>query len=233
MGFAVHAIVVAEDQDEKELLTFSLRRAGWSVAAAGDLDRVLATWSDHPADLLLLMLSDRERDLGQLVEGVRKVAQCRLLVVAEGLSEAARIRALSRGADLVLERPISAALLTAQATALGRRAQSVPSFVLAPLELEAITLDPSMRTVTVGDSEPQRLTKLEFQMLYVLMTNRGHVVPADVLVERVWGYSGEGDRDLVRGLVSRLRQKLQPDEQRRDFIETIPGVGYRFTADEL
>lgn len=227
----MHAIIVGEDADEKELLSFALRRAGWSVAAAGDLERVLAKWSDHPADLLLLLVSPGEPDLLQLVKAVREVAQCGLLLVVEGIGEAARVQALSQGADLVLERPLSTPLLIAQATALGRRIQSVPSFVLPSLELEKIVLDPSLRTVAVGGGEAQRLTRLEFQLLYVLMTNRGHVVPAEVLVERVWGYSGEGDRDLVRGLVSRVRQKLHSNGLQEEFIETIPGVGYRFSSD--
>jgi DNA-binding response OmpR family regulator len=99
--------------------------------------------------------------------------------------------------------------------------------------LNEITLDPSARTVTVSGKETRRLTQLEFRLLYTLMTNRGQVVPLDVLVERVWGYTGGGSRDLVRGLVSRLRRKIEPDPEKAHFLETIPGVGYRFTVDEL
>lgn len=229
----MHAIVVADDVDEKELLSFALRKAGWSVATSADLERVLATWSDHPADLLVVMISGAEPIIQKQVKAVRDATSCGLMLIVEQSSEAARSRALVQGADAMLERPVSTSMIVAQATALGRRVQSVPSFVLPRLELEQLSLDPSVRTVTVGGSEPQRLTRLEFQLLYVLMTNRGHVVPAEVLVERVWGYSGEGDRDLVRGLVSRVRQKLQSESSGKEFIETIPGVGYRFTSDEL
>lgn len=229
----MHAIVVSDDTDEKELLSFALRRSGWSVAAAGDLERVLAGWSDHPAEVLVLLVSGTEPDLQSMVKAVRDVAQCGLLMIVERITESATIRALKQGADVVLERPVSTNMIAAQATAIGQRAHSFPNFVLPTLELEGLTLDPSLRTVVIGDSQPQRLTRLEFQLLYVLMTNRGHVVPAEVLVERVWGYSGEGDRDLVRGLVSRVRQKLQPNGTKHEFIETIPGVGYRFSSDEL
>lgn len=229
----MHAIVVSEDIDERELLTFALRRAGWSVAAAGDLERVLANWSDHPAELLVLLAPDHELEPAPLVDAVRKVSQCGLLLVSERISEAAKLRTLKQGADVVLERPVSTAVIAAQASAIGHRSHSLPNFVLPTLELENITLDPSERTVAVVDREPQRLTRLEFQLLHVLMTNRGHVVPAEVLVERVWGYSGEGDRELVRGLVSRVRHKLQRNGNQHEFIETIPGVGYRFTSDPL
>jgi DNA-binding response OmpR family regulator len=112
-----------------------------------------------------------------------------------------------------------------------RRANTVPGFVLPTLELDEITLDPSTHTVTVFGKDPQRLTRLEFRLLFTLMTNRGQVVPMDVIVERVWGYTGEGNDDLVRGLISRLRRKIEPNGETDQFIETIPGIGYRFTID--
>jgi DNA-binding response OmpR family regulator len=73
---------------------------------------------------------------------------------------------------------------------------------------------------------------LEFRLLYVLMVNRGQVIPVDVIVERVWGYTGQGSRELVRGLVSRLRRKIEPNPHEPRFIQNVPGVGYRFSLDE-
>jgi DNA-binding response OmpR family regulator len=140
---------------------------------------------------------------------------------------------LQNGVDVILDRPVSSQVLGAQVQALLRRSAAIPSFVLPTLSLNEITLDPSARTVAVSGKETCRLTQLEFRLLYTLMTNRGQVVPLDVLVERVWGYTGGGSRDLVRGLVSRLRRKIEPDPENAHFLETIPGVGYRFTVDEL
>jgi DNA-binding response OmpR family regulator len=96
------------------------------------------------------------------------------------------------------------------------------------LDLVDIALNPATRTVVVAGQEPQRLTQLEFRLLYVLMTNREQVVPTEIIIERVWGYSGEGSRDLVRGLVSRLRRKVEPNPENPKFIQTIPGTGYCF-----
>ena len=104
--------------------------------------------------------------------------------------------------------------------------------MLVSLDLGAVVLDPATRTVTVQDGEPQRLTHLEFRLAYVLMTNRDQVVPTEILVERVWGYDGSGDRELVRGLISRLRRKIEPSQEDPIFIETITGVGYRLTVPE-
>jgi DNA-binding response OmpR family regulator len=113
-----------------------------------------------------------------------------------------------------------------------RRTRTVPTFVLPHLNITEIQLDPDTRIVTVEGQEPRRLTQLEFRLLYVLMVNRGQVIPIDTIVERVWGYNGQSSRGLVRGLISRLRRKIEPDAQEPRFIQNIPGVGYLFSLDD-
>ena len=87
--------------------------------------------------------------------------------------------------------------------------------------------------VTVLEQPSRRLTQLEFRLLYVLMVNQEQVIPVDVIVERVWGYTGQGSRELVRGLVSRLRRKIEPDVRQPRFIQNVPGVGYRFSLEDI
>jgi len=227
----VEAIVISDDQDEKDILVFLLRKAGLAVASSSDLQRVLKNWSDHPADLMLLALSEAETDPLKSLNAVRAVTQVPLVMIVNPQIEKIVCSLLQQGADMVLERPVSPALLTSHVQALVRRPAAIPSFVLPTLSLEGITLDPSSRTVIVHGQEPKRLTQLEFRLLYTLMINRGQVIPVDVIVERIWGYQGEGNRDLVRGLISRLRRKIEPDDTEGRFIETLPGVGYRFVVD--
>ena len=112
-----------------------------------------------------------------------------------------------------------------------RRLHTVPTFVLPRLNVQEVQLEPDARTVTVLGQEPRRLTQLEFRLLYVLMVNREQVVPVDIIVERVWGYTGQGSRELVRGLISRLRRKIEPDSTTPRFIENVPSIGYRFTLE--
>ena len=111
-----------------------------------------------------------------------------------------------------------------------RRAGSVPISILTTIQFGNISLDPSTRTVTVVEQVPQQLTPLEFRLLYILMANPDQVIPIDVIIERVWGYNGEGNRELVRGLVRRLRRKIEPDPSQTQFIHNHPGIGYRFSG---
>ena len=226
----MQAFLIAGDSDEREVLTFVLRHAGLAVSPSGDLARILANWTELPADLIILAGSEAA-ELQEQIAMVRGVTEVPLVVLVDAAPEARLIALLRGGADVVLPRPVSPQLLAEYARVVLRRSGAVPAFMLPRLDLEEISLDPATRTVAVSGREPCRLTQLEFRLLYVLMTNREQVVPTETIVERVWGYSGEGDRELVRGLVSRLRHKIEPDPDKPRFIETLSGVGYRFSLE--
>jgi DNA-binding response OmpR family regulator len=105
----------------------------------------------------------------------------------------------------------------------------VPSFSLPSLTQREVGLNPADRTVTVGNGPSARLTHLEFRLLYTLMTHVGQIIPTDQIVEHVWGYTGEGNRDLVRGLVQRVRSKIEDDPRQPKYIITELGIGYYFS----
>jgi DNA-binding response OmpR family regulator len=227
----MQVFIVASDPDERDFLSFAVKRAGMSAASSGELGRVLANWEAHPADLILFALSGGEPE--DAIEEIRAVTPVALIVIIDQITEQGLCNLLGAGSDLVLARPVSSKLVGAYVGAFGRRVGAIPPFVLPQLDLDLIALDPSTRSVSVDGHEPKRLTQLEFRLLYTLMSNRGHVIPTETIVERVWGYSGEGNRDLVRGLISRLRKKIEPENAPNKFLETISGVGYRFNVNEI
>jgi DNA-binding response OmpR family regulator len=223
----MYALLLAEDLDEAAVLSLVLQRAGLTVTTSKVLSRAMETWQERPTDLVLLALSSLSPQ--DQVGRVRTEAHVPLVIVMDAMDEDLHYALLEMGADLVIVRPYSARLLIAQLRALMRRAGSVPLFSLPTLSLAGLTLDPATRTVDVRGRPSKRLTHLEFRLLYTLMINRGQVLPADTIVERVWGYSGRGDRELVRGLISRLRAKVEADPQHPSYILTVPGVGYSFS----
>lgn len=226
----MQAILVTRDSEEREILSLLLRHSGFAVATTQELHRVAANWLERPADIVVVSISDT-LGLQEALEAVRAVTEVPVLLITEAIQERQLCQLLESGADLVLFRPLSPRVLSQYTRTLLRRSGGLPSFAIPHLDLKAIQLDPATRTLTVAGQEPQRLTQLEFRLLYVLMTNREHVVPVDIIVERVWGYTGEGNRDLVRGLVSRVRRKVEPNPDHPRFIHTIPGTGYRFSLE--
>jgi DNA-binding response OmpR family regulator len=222
----MYALLIAQDADEIAIFSMILQRAGLAVTTAKNLARAMHTWSERPADIILISLPEPAPQ--DQVQQIRAETQVPLILSINSLDEPLHCDLLKTGADLVIAPPFSAKLLIAQVTALVRRSGSVPTFSLPTLDAGGLTLDPATRTAETGGKPAQRLTHLEFRLLYTLMINRGQVLPTDTLVERVWGYAGPGDRDLVRGLVSRLRGKIEPDPRNPQYILTVSGIGYSF-----
>lgn len=225
----MYAMLLAQNADERAVLSLVLQRAGLAVTTGYDLERAMKSWLDRPSDLIVLSLKG---DLLAYIRRARAESPVPIVVVVDPPDEDIHCALLEAGADLVVARPFSARLLMAQVQALMRRAGTVPLVSLPTLSQAGLTLDSVNRTVDVAGWRSRRLTHLEFRLLYTLMSHRGQVLPSEVIVERVWGYGGRGDKDLVRGLVSRLRAKIEPEPRSPRYIRTVPGVGYAFDPDE-
>jgi len=223
----METIVISQDAQERDMIAFILRQVGTKIVQKTEAKEVIGNWMEAPAALLVIVSTGIEGTIRDL-KSIRGVSEVPIIVIAETLSNTQTVDLLTAGADLALPMPIHPRLLTAYTHALLRRARVAPLLATPMLDLETIALNPSTRSVRVHGKEAQRLTQLEFQLLYVLMTNRGLAIPTDVLVERVWGYSEKGNRELVRGLVSRVRAKIERDPSSPEFIHTIPGMGYLF-----
>lgn len=226
----MRAIVIAQDPEDRDFHSFVLRRTGLDVSAREDLSDAAELLGKPPVDLIFLT-DDGQANLTALIEKLRDQTQAPLILLAEAPSEDVQCAWMDAGVDLVLKRPLSPRILARYVKMLLRRAGTVPAAVLPILQTGDLRLDPTTRTVAVGSQPEQRLSPLEFRLLYLLMTHRGQVIPADVIVERVWGYSGAGNRELVRGLVRRLRRRISPEIDDHQYIHNVPGVGYRFTAE--
>ena len=224
------ALIFAIDPTESDLARHSLQYVGIDTVAYANMDLILDNWGEHASDLVVLAADETFLPL-QTVKRIRETTQTPLLVISDSMTESHLCEVLQAGADLILTRPVSQRLMINYAQVLLRRADTVPQSFLSSFESDEFVLDSTTRTVSIHNKEPQRLTRLEFRLLYVLVANREQVVPIEVLIERVWGYNSDGDHELVRGLISRVRRKVEPDPQHPQFIENLPGVGYRFTTE--
>jgi len=223
----MHVIVIAEDEENRDVLSFVLRNAGLSVARSANVNLVTKSLLESPAELLVIAPDTAVKAIED-VKALRAVSQAPLLVLVENLPESEHCQLLDEGADLVMKRPFSSRVLVRYVHMFLRRAGNIPMSVLSAVSAGDVTLQPETRTVHLSEKEAQHLTLLEFRLLYILMTNLNQVIPIDVIVERVWGYEGQGNRELVRGLVRRLRRKIEPNPKEPIYIQNLPGIGYRF-----
>ncbi len=221
----MYALLLAHNANESAVLRLALQRAGFASRITTDLRQAVLDWPNQPADMV--MLSFPETVPLSLVRDLRAITEVPFIIIANPLLEEQHIEILEAGVDLVVFRPYSARLLIAQLQGLLRRATGIPIFNLPSFTMGELSLEPSIRTVQVQEGTPMHLTRLEFRLLYTLMMHVGQVMPTETLVEHVWGYSGRGDRDLVRGLVKRLRGKVEPEPKKPIYILTVSGVGYK------
>lgn len=226
----MNALLLASHKPEQEILVHALEYAGLNVLASDELDHSLDEWLDTPADFLVVAME--LPDPLAVIYHVRRFAVGPLVMIMDPVPESRHVELIQAGADWVVQRPYSVPLFISYTRAFMRRAGSIPRASLPSVRHERLRLDPSTRTVHVTGREPQRLSQLEFRLLHALMTHRGQVLPTEAIVEHVWGYTGEGDRSLVRGLINRLRTKVEDNPNHPHYIRTVARVGYTFGDDD-
>ena len=222
----MYALLICDDADDTAILSLVLQRAGLAVTTSSQLEQAMKSWAGRPADMILVCLN-KPAPLEQ-VRRIRSETEVPLILITNTIDERVHCDLHEAGADRVFAHPYSARLMIARVRSLLRRAGGIPVFHLPILSIGGLTLDPSTRTVEVEGHPSCRLTHLEFRLLHLLMINRGQVLPTERIIELVWGYSEDVDPELVRGLVSRLRGKVEPDPRSPRYIVTVAGVGYRF-----
>jgi DNA-binding response OmpR family regulator len=139
------------------------------------------------------------------------------------------VKALELGADDYLTKPFSPKTLLARIRALLRRAGMEGS--APPLAAGRVALDVEDHTVRIGGGEPVRLTKLELRLLQMLLSNAGRTVSSDRLLVHIWGHRNSGDRQLLKQLVHRLRQKIETDPALPRHLQTAAGAGYKLVVE--
>jgi DNA-binding response OmpR family regulator len=224
----MQALLFSPYADEAAVLTVMLQQAGFTVRSIRDLSQAVEAWPKQPSELILITLTEDQAPAVRQIQQMRAHTVVPIIVIADQLSDDLKVALLEAGADLVVSKPYSVRFFIAQIRAFLRRSAGLPFFSLPTMTQGDLVLNPADHTVTIGDGEAKHLTQLEFRLLYMLMTHVGQIVPSERIVEHVWGYSGEGSRELVRGLVQRLRSKVEPNPRSPRYILTEPGIGYYF-----
>ena len=221
-------LLVDDDRDLIDVLTYILRREGYEVIAAYDGEQGWERFQEEGPELVVLDANMPGLDGMEVCRRIREISTIPVIMLTARTDEADVVRALGLGADDYITKPFSPRQLVARVKAVLRRAQAYAANTSGTgeeLKAADITLDLRTREVRRAGEEI-KLTPLEFKILHYLILNRGRVLTNSGIVEHVWGFSGPGNEDLVKVHVHRLRQKLEPDPQNPEYVKTVPGVGY-------
>jgi two-component system, OmpR family, phosphate regulon response regulator PhoB len=223
-------LVVEDEKDLQELLSYNLRRAGHTVAVVGNGTEALGAVSDHRPDLVLLdlMLPDVTGiEVCRKLKGEPATRDIPIVMVTAKGDEVDRVVGFELGADDYVVKPYSLRELLLRVDAVLRRANagSGTSSTKGVMVFGKLRLDRDAHRTWVDEVEIT-LTALELRLLSTLLERRGRVQSRSALLDDVWGMSGEVTTRTVDTHVKRLREKLGPAGA---YIETVRGVGYRFT----
>jgi two-component system response regulator ResD len=223
-------IVVVDDESTiAEVVARYLERAGYDTVTAGDGLEALRVAGEQRPDLVVLDLMLPSMNGLEVLRRLRAAGGEPIpviLLTARG-EESDRIVGLRRGADDYIVKPFSPAELVARVDAVLRRTRPVAEDV-APLRFGALEIDARGRRVLVGGEEAA-LTHREFDLLSFLARHPGQAFTRDQLMDHVWQYDFYTDTTTVTVHIRRVRAKIEPDPEQPRFIQTVWGVGYRFS----
>jgi DNA-binding response OmpR family regulator len=216
-------LVVDDDLELSGLIGYALRQAGYLVIEAADGVAALEAFDRESPALVILDVNLPRLSGLEVCRRIRAASRVPIMMLTVRNAEEDQVQALDLGADDYLTKPFSPRTLLARVRALLRRAGEEKPM---PLAVGDFSLDLELQSVVVRGGEPVQLTRLELRLLQILLANAGHTLPAERLLAHVWGSRGSGDRQLLKQLVHRLRQKIEADAAAPGYLVTISGLGY-------
>jgi DNA-binding response OmpR family regulator len=220
-------LVVDDEPIVREVVLRYLERDGFRTLEAGDGDTARRLLERESPGLVILDIMLPGIDGLELCRWIRARSDLPVILLTARGEEADRIVGLELGADDYVTKPFSPRELAARVRTVLRR--SAPHVGKADrLSFDALELDARTREVTCR-GEPLRLTAREFDLLWFLASHPKQVFSRDQLMDRVWGYAAALDTGTVTVHIRRLREKIEADPARPERLQTVWGVGYRFS----
>jgi len=232
---AKEKILIVDDEEHIiELLKFNLLNAGYEVLTANDgIDAVKIAKAEKPSLLLLdLMLPGIDGfDVCKEIKRNNEMKNTSIVMLTAKGEELDKILGLELGADDYITKPFSVRELLARVKAVLRRTNSFNDPEDEIYDSQNLKVDFERHEVSVN-SEKVDLTLKEFELLQILIKNKGKILKRETLLDKIWGYEYIGETRTVDVHIRYLRKKIEEDDKNPRFIETIRGVGYRFNPAE-
>lgn len=223
-------ILVVDDEERLvSVVKAYLQQSGYRVVTANNGRQALFVAREEKPDLIILDLMMPEMDGQEFMRLHRKERETPIIILTAKVEEDDRVIGLELGADDYVTKPFSPRELVARVRAVLRRmGQREPDTEL--LRVGDITLDQSSYLVRVK-GERVDLTRSEFDLLATLMTSPGRAFSRMDLLDRLQGVAYDGYERTIDVHIKNLRAKLEDNPRKPTYIETVYGIGYRFSAD--
>ncbi len=225
-------VYIADDElNIRRLVAFGLKDSGFETAEFPDGTQLLSAVKKRPPDAIILDWMMPQPDGLAVCRMLREKDETHaipiIMLTARG-EEIDRVLGLELGADDYMVKPFSIKELCARVKAVLRRTSWQDAAQEKTISIGSLTVDSGRHTVKKA-GQTLELTAKEFDLLVMLMKNSGQVLTRDTLLDKVWGVEYYGDTRTVDVHVRYLRQKIEDNPDVPVYIQTVRGVGYKFT----
>ena len=225
MSKADWILVIDSCTQYRALLDEHLTRGGYQVVLAPDGLTGLTRLDRAAADLVILDAELPDVDAYALCRHLRDYRSVPIIILTRNANEFDIVRGLQSGADACISKLVGVGELLARVEAVLRRRRAPPQPPPGPLICGDVVIDTVRQAVTVRGRKVSLGTR-EYQLLYHLGLNAGHVLGHEELLRRVWGPGYESDIGLLHGTVRRLRGKMEEEPASPRYVITRPSIGY-------
>lgn len=224
-------LIVEDNQELRELLSKHLVAKGWNIDEAVDGQQGLRMALEREYGMLILDVNLPKMNGTDLCRAVREERPLLpILMLTSNDQELQIVDGLANGADDYVTKPFRLAELLARIEALLRRTTAINS-PQQIVEVGQLRIDPSKVKAWLGEKALE-LTRLEFDLLYLLSSKPGQTFSRSEILTNVWGVTTSGYQNAVNSTVLRLRRKIESDINHPSYLLTVRGYGYRFATDE-
>ena len=223
--------IVEDDLHIQQLIKYNLDANGFKVSVFGSGEELLSHCFDNTPDLFILDIMLPGIDGLEVCRNLKQNSNTKnipIIMLTAKSEEFDKVLGLELGADDYITKPFSIRELLARVKALFRRVYTVSEPKQDIISHGDITIDCTRREVYKGKNLIEMPLK-EFELLKMLMTNKGKVLSREHLLDKIWGFDYYGETRTVDVHIRYLRQKIEENDDSPELIETIRGIGYRFT----
>ena len=223
-----HILLVDDDDLLRRSLAFNLEKAGYRASTAATAEDALALAQRDAPDLIILDIGLPGMDGLEALQRFRVAMGVPVILLTARRREFDQVLGLELGADDYVIKPFDFDVLAARVKAVLRRTQKTSALPIepAPLTVGDLFIDPLAHVMTLG-GQLVELRPREFDLLYALALEAGHVISTNELIARVWGAEFDGEPQVVYVHIRWLREKLEGDPNQPRRIITVRGVGYK------
>ena len=215
-------LIVEDNKDISTLLADFLRKEGYAVSVADSGEKALDLYERYGAKLLILDINLPGIDGFSVLSKVRENSNTHVLITSARTGKEDQLKGLMTGADDYIEKPYDIDILIAKIKGIFKRKFSLDEITAGDIRLNTVT-----EKLYVGDKEKE-LTAKEFELLKLLMENKGTTMKKEFIFNSVWGSDSESELQTLTVHIKWLREKIEKDVKKPEHILTVWGVGYRF-----